>query len=213
MQKRTAEGCTNISLKRCFMGKVFCLIGPSSSGKDTVYREIMSVCADRLKKIVPYTTRPAREGEQDGVQYYFTDESAFQGFKASGRVIEDRCYDTFYGKWRYFTVDDGQIDIGGSSYLVIATIESYLMFRDYFGDECVVPVYIELDPGIRLQRALDRENRNKKPGYEEMCRRFLADSRDFSEAKISEAGIARRFNNSDLNSCVNEIVSYIDSRL
>ncbi len=51
---------------------------------------------------------------------------------------------------------------------------------------------IELDDGIRLQRALNRERTQAEPKYAEMCRRFLADSEDFSQEKIERAGISRR---------------------
>jgi len=68
---------------------------------------------------------------------------------------------------------------------------------------------IELDDGIRLQRALDRERKEEHPKYKEMCRRFLADCEDFSEEKIQEAGICRRFYNEDLEQCLTEIVAYI----
>ena len=72
---------------------------------------------------------------------------------------------------------------------------------------------IELDDGERLMRALDRERRQENPKYEEMCRRFLADSEDFSEEKIKEAGITKRFLNDDLERCIREITAYIGQNL
>ena len=83
------------------------------------------------------------------------------------------------------------------------------MFRAYFGDEQVLPVLVELDDGIRLQRALDRERKQKNPKYDEMCRRFLADSADFSEEKLREAGNPRSFSNDGLERCLEEIAAYI----
>lgn len=192
------------------MGKLFCIIGPSSSGKDTIYRKIMQARGSALGKVIPYTTRPIRDEEKDGVQYYFTDEAGFQKMKDSGRIIEDREYDSFYGLWRYFTADDGQIDLKEHSYLIIATLQSYQKFKEHFGSENIIPLYISLDPGIRLQRALDRERNQENPGYEEMCRRYLADSSDFSAENVKDAGIDRVFDNTELAKCVNEIVGYID---
>lgn len=195
------------------MGKLFCLIGPSSSGKDTIYKKIMQVRGSVLEKVIPYTTRPIRDGEKDGIQYYFKDENSFQKMKSSGGIIEDREYSSYYGIWRYFTADDGQIDLRCHSYLIIATIQSFRKFKDYFGNDNVLPLYISLDPGIRLQRALDREKDQESPMYEEMCRRFIADSSDFCEENIIEAGIKKSFDNIDLDHCVNEIIGYIDSCL
>ena len=68
---------------------------------------------------------------------------------------------------------------------------------------------IELDDGIRLQRALDREKAQDQPKYEEMCRRFLADAEDFSEERIRQAGIVKRFYNNDLEECLEEITGYL----
>ena len=72
---------------------------------------------------------------------------------------------------------------------------------------------LELDDGIRLKRALDREMHEERPRYQEMCRRFLADEEDFSEEKIREAGIGRRFVNDELGSCLGEIERYIAENL
>ena len=74
----------------------------------------------------------------------------------------------------------------------------------------MVPVYIEIEDGIRLERALARERSQKEPKYAEMCRRFLADSEDFSEENLRKAGIRRRFENVDLEQCMEEITAFID---
>ena len=195
------------------MGKIICLMGKSSTGKDTIFRELMRKEELHLKRIVPYTTRPVRAGEVQGKQYFFVDEEEFQNLKESGRVVEDRVYHTCHGLWRYFTVDDGRIDLKKDDYLVIGTLESFIKSREYFGEDKLIPVLIELDDGERLQRALDREKSQDHPKYEEMCRRFLADSEDFSEENIKRAGILKRFYNGDLESCITEITAYINEQL
>lgn len=195
------------------MGKIVYLMGKSSTGKDTIFKELLKEGTVALKTIVPYTTRPIRAGEQDGVEYFFTDEQGFQELTAQGKVIEERAYNTFHGLWRYFTVDDGQLALSKQNYIMIGTLEAYLKMREYFGEEKLLPVLIELDDGVRLQRALDREKMQESPKYEEMCRRFLADSVDFAEDKIVEAGIKRRFYNDDLGHCLAEIVEYINAEV
>ena len=165
-----------------------------------------------LKRIVPYTTRPIRIGEEEGVEYHFTDETGYLALQAGGKIIEARAYHTYHGIWRYFTVDDGQIT-EEDHYLIIGTLEAYAQMKRYFGREKMIPLLIELDDGVRLQRALDRERSQQNPRYEEMCRRFLADSEDFAEGKIREAGIDRRFVNDDLDRCLEEIKCYLGERL
>jgi len=156
-----------------------------------------------------YTTRPIREGEQDKKTYYFVTEAEFHQLKEAGSIIEDRAYDTVHGLWRYFTVDDGQIDLKKRNYLIIGVLQSYLSTRQYFGADQVIPIYIEVDDGIRLQRALDREKMPENQKYTELCRRFLADAADFSEEKIQAAGIEKRFINDNLENCIVEIEQFI----
>lgn len=191
------------------MGKIVCLMGKSSSGKDTIFRELLQEGTLGLQTIVPYTTRPIRTGEKDGVDYHYTDEAGFQKLLAAGKIIEARAYDTVHGLWRYFTVADNSIALDQYSYCLIGTLEAYVNIRDYFGADKVLPIYIEIDDGERLQRALSRERSQKEPKYEEMCRRFLADCRDFAEEKILAAGITVRFHNESLDSCLENIVQYI----
>ncbi|NLL80332.1 MAG: guanylate kinase [Clostridiales bacterium] len=194
------------------MGKIFYLMGKSSTGKDTIYSRLMEDEALRLCPVVMYTTRPIRAGEKEGVAYHFTDEAGLNAIRESGRLIELRAYDTCMGVWYYFTADDGQINLEENDYLIIGTLESYNKSKVYFGTEHLVPIYVELEDGERLQRALDRERLQEPPKYDELCRRFLADSEDFAEEKIKEAGIDRRFENNDLETCLQEIRAYVNSQ-
>ncbi len=92
---------------------------------------------------------------------------------------------------------------------MIGTLEAYEQIRAYFGAEHVCPIYVEVDDGVRLQRALDRERAQEQPKYAEMCRRFLADEQDFSEENLQKAEITKRFLNKDLDEVTQEIASYI----
>lgn len=190
------------------MGKIYYMMGKSSSGKDTLYREVIKRCP-KLGKVVPYTTRPAREGEQSGVQYHFVDEEELGRLEAEGKVIELRSYNTVHGIWKYFTVDDGQIDLYHHSYLMIGTLESYERMRKFYGAEHLFPIYIEVDDGERLARALKRERSQTDPKYKEMCRRFLADEEDFCEENLVRLGIDKRYENMDMEICLKKITEEI----
>jgi len=195
------------------MSRIVCLMGKSSSGKDTIYKNLLKCKDPILHKVVPYTTRPIRAGEKEGVEYHFTDEAGYKSLKQQGRIIEERSYETCYGLWRYFTVDDGSICPDEADYLVIGTLDAYMSFRRYYGDDKVLPVLVELDDGDRLARALGRERKQEHPKYEEMCRRFLADAKDFSPEKLREAGNPQGFYNDDLNRCLTEIQKYLKYHL
>ena len=190
------------------MGKIYCLMGKSATGKDTIYKKLL-VKAPELKTITTYTTRPMRSGERDGVEYFFTGEAGLNKLKEEGKVRECRTYDTVFGPWHFFTVDDGQIELKDNDYLVIITPEACIEFLRYFGEEKVVPLYITLPDGELLARALNRENSQETPHYDEMCRRYLADLKDFSEDNLKKAHIEKRFTNNDADKTVDEILAYI----
>ena len=163
------------------MGRIYYIMGKSSAGKDTLFREIRHRLPE-LRTVIPYTTRPIREGEENGREYHFVEESRLAELEAAGRVIEMRAYHTVHGVWKYFTVDDGQIDVRTADYLMIGTLESW---------------------------ALGRERMQKSPKYGEMCRRFLADEKDFAEENLYRLGITRRFINDDKEQCLEEIIEVI----
>lgn len=186
-------------------------MGKSASGKDTIYKKVKEQLPE-LKTIVIYTTRPIREGEQDGVEYFFVGNNRLQDLQEARKVIELREYNTVHGIWKYFTADDGQFD-QDEHLIAIGTLESYVQLKKYFGDDKLVPIYIEVEDGLRLERALSRERQQKEPKYEELCRRFLADAADFSVDKLEEAGITKKYLNIDMDKCINEIVLGIREKM
>lgn len=185
-------------------------MGKSGSGKDTIYKKLLEQETVRLQEIVLYTTRPIREGEIEGKTYHFITPEKLAELRDEGRVVEERCYHTVHGDWHYATVQDGSICPEKEDYLLIGTPESYCAMKAYFGEDVMAPLYVEVEDGLRLQRALERERAQKNPKYAEMCRRFLADAEDFSEEKLTAAGITARFINEDLAACVREIAGEIE---
>lgn len=190
------------------MAKIFCIMGKSSSGKDTIYRKLLKDKKLALKKIITYTSRPMRDGEKEGVQYFFRTKDEMDAFEKQSRLVEKRVYHTILGDWYYFTVDDGQVEKDGN-YVIITTLDQFAKIRDYWKKDCVLPIYIEVDDGERLKRALRREMSQEKPQYEEMCRRFLADNKDFSKENLEAAKVDRVFENRTLTETVETISSYI----
>ena len=91
-------------------GRIFCLLGPSASGKDSLFQAILKRQPIPLSTVISYTTRPKRGNETEGVEYFFRDIPGFVKMRDEGRIIEYRCYHTVMGDWYYYTADDGQID-------------------------------------------------------------------------------------------------------
>ena len=209
------------------MGKIFVVMGKTSSGKDTIYKNVLDAITlkkeEAPKTVVIYTTRPMRPGEVDGVEYFFVTEERLRELREQGKVIEERCFHTVHGPWYYFTVNDGQIDLERHSYLMINTLAGFERIRAYYDtvndttndaerkqeaeeDAVVVPIYIEADAKERLIRYINRESMQKAPNYSEVCRRFLADEADFAEEELLRLGITKRYFNRNLEKCCEEIV-------
>ncbi len=213
------------------MGKIFVIMGKTSSGKDTIYKKVLDSLTLNQGDAAPhtvviYTTRPMRPGETNGVEYFFATEEELQRLREQGKVIEERCFQTVHGPWYYFTVNDGQIDLKNHSYMMINTLAGFEMIRSYFdkakgtsgetaeaSDNIVIPVYIEADAKDRLLRYINRESMQKNPNYSEVCRRFLADEADFAEEELKRLGITRRYFNQDLDKCCKEIEQEIKAKL
>lgn len=188
---------------------LYVIMGKSSSGKDTIYRKLMEDNELKLNKIITYTTRPARAGEAEGNEYHFVDEAKMNEMDINGKIIEKRAYDTVYGVWNYFTADDENIKIDRDNYMVIGTLDSYEQLRAYYGEKKVMPIYIEVEDGERLARALEREREQDEPKYSEMCRRYLADEQDFNAERLEKLGIKRKYFNNDIQQCMSQIKEQI----
>ena len=151
------------------MNHLFYLIGKSASGKDAIYEFLLGNDALALKPLIPWTTRPIRAKERNGVEYHFTDEEGLRELERQGRVIEKRTYQTEHGPWTYFTVDDP--DQAADDRIGIGTLESFRKMCSFY-----------------------------PPGY----------VKDFSEEKLREAGIRKRFRNDGTRElCFGEIAAYI----
>ena len=196
------------------MSVIFFLMGKSATGKDGLGNLLLTDKSLSLEPVTMYTTRPMRAGEQNGREYFFVTRDELEDFRADGRVIEERVYHTVQGDWHYFTCADkilsDNVENGEKKYLVIGTLEAYTSYKDYFGTENVIPIYIEVRDDLRLIRSVERERENVSPDFKEVCRRFLADEEDFSPEKLAAAGVTKVFrNDGEIGECYGEIREFI----
>lgn len=193
------------------MGKIYIITGKSATGKDTLFKKLLENKEINLKTVVMYTTRPIRQGEIEGVEYHFVNEEGLKQLEKDNKVIEHRSYNTVHGVWHYFTVNDGQIDLKNYDYLMLGTVESIIQIGKYYGFDHVEPIYLEVADDERLFRSIRREQRQVKPNYAEICRRYLADEEDFSEENLKKLNLPRRYSNVDIHQCTTELISCIKS--
>ena len=192
--------------------KIVYIMGKSSSGKDTIFKKLKEKL--NFNTYIMYTTRPIREGEKEGITYHYISNEKMQRYiegKEKEKLIEYRTYQTVHGPWTYATIADEQFQ-SDKNMLMLGTLESYEKMKNVFKNE-LIPIYIEVEDGLRLERAIKREKQEKEPKYAELCRRFLADSKDFSEENLKKAGINKRFQNIDLEKCINEIEKEIQTNI
>lgn len=201
------------------MSNLIYIMGKSSSGKDTIYQKLVKRMDTNV--YVLYTTRPMRDGEQEGREYNFITREKYKELEENGKVIEARHYNVVNSEgnkdvWTYATIDDDQWKKEGD-FLTIGTPESFLSIKDYLEKHNenglkLLPVYIYIDEEERRERAIKRENEKAKPNFKEMERRLKADNIDFSVENLKKAGINEdyMFENDDLEECVDNIVNYIE---
>ena len=194
------------------MSVIFFLMGKSATGKDRLGHMLLDDKSLSLEPVTIYTTRPMRAGEENGREYFFVGLNDLERFRKEGRVIEERVYHTVQGDWHYFTCADDNLVSDDKKLLAIGTLEAYTSYKDYFGMENVIPLYIEVRDDLRLIRSVERERGNAVPDYREVCRRFLADEEDFSPEKLETAGVDRVFgNDGNPEECYGELKRYIAS--
>lgn len=181
--------------------KLIALCGKAGSGKDTILKKIIEI-NPQIHEVVSCTTRPPREGEKHGVNYYFLDNETFAKKMYNNEMLEA----TVFRDWCYGTslesLDKDKINIG------VFNPEGIDLLRDDPRVHMTV-FYIKASGKVRLQRQLNRET---EPDVDEIVRRYETDKHDFiwyDETKnphISDFIPLVNESKTDLIDCVNYIL-------
>lgn len=148
---------------------VVALMGKAGSGKDTLLHKLIETYPDRYHEIVSCTTRPPREGEVDGVNYYFLTIEEFTERLLNGDLLEA----TEFNNWHYgtlkSTLSEDKINIG------VFNPEGVITLSEDPSIDLII-WWIQAEDKTRLIRQLNRE---KNPDVDEIIRRFKTDKEDF----------------------------------
>lgn len=140
------------------MKKFTILVGKSASGKDTILQHILKI--SNYKPIVSTTSRPKRDNETEGVDYYFVSKDTFLDLIADDDLIEYRKYNTLVNNvsdtW-YYGIQKRELN-PSYNYITILDLKGARSFVNHYGaDNCEV-LYIYCDEEIRKERAKKRPN-------------------------------------------------------
>lgn len=151
--------------------KVIALFGKSASGKDTIQKAIIKYFPTMTHSIISCTTRPKRDYEEEGKDYYFLTTAQFAEKVLDGSMLEATEFnDWFYGA-PIEALQEDKVNIGVFN---PAGIEALLADTRIE----VLPIFIVASDKTRLLRSLNRE---AAPDCAEICRRYFTDDKDFSD--------------------------------
>lgn len=156
------------------MYNIIALIGEAGSGKDRTMKEVLAA-APYYHEIISCTTRPSREGEKHGVNYYYYSPEQFEYKIENNQMLEYTIFNDWYYGTDYEALDPYKINIGVFN---PAGVKSLLKRND-----CIVKVFwISTKDKTRLLRQLNRE---ENPNVKEIIRRYTTDKEDFSKIDFS----------------------------
>lgn len=151
------------------MYKIIALIGEAGAGKDTLMQYILKKYPQYFSEIISNTTRPMREGEVEGVNYYYLTPSEFRSKILNNEMLEATSFnDWFYGT-SYDSLHEDRLNIGVfNPDGVRALVHNPNVEVSVFKVSCLAKT--------RLLRQLTRE---KNPNVDEIIRRYTTDKKDF----------------------------------
>lgn len=175
--------------------KLIALFGKSGAGKNTIQNWMVSNLQD-THKLISYTTRPPRDNEIDNKDYHFISIKEFNYMKEKNLFLET----TEFRGWYYGTsieaLNKNKINIGVFNPSGVKNI-----LNNFQNQILVFPIEIWASDKTRLIRSLTRE---KNPDCLEICRRFLADEKDFNNIDFYSI----RYPNYDDNNAYTKSFSY-----
>jgi len=180
--------------------KIFCIIGKSASGKDSILKEILSDKRIKLTHLLEYTTRAKRPSEIEGVNYRFISKKDVDSLTSITKL--------YYNDNYYIIPYDEILKNKEDDYILITSIRGVLDLKTFFEKEIdtqIIPIYIDVPEDDLIERAIKREKLKGEEGnYSEVCRRFLADKKDFDWG-LKALGSYVSFLNDDVEKCVNKV--------
>jgi guanylate kinase len=149
-------------------GILFIVSAPSGAGKTTLVERLVEQ-TPHLRLSRSYTSRPARQGEVDGVDYNFVTREAFEAKRVAGEFLE--WADVFGNLYGTSAGDTERIRAAGEDIVLVIDVQGARKIRSQGVDACRIFV---MPPSAR---ALERRLRGRSKDSEQAIQRRLAVAR------------------------------------
>lgn len=176
-------------------GKIIVISAPSGTGKSTIINSILSTGEIDLRFSVSATNRPPREGETNGVNYYFFDTDHFRQLISGDAFVE---WEEVYGGRYYGTLKSEIERICNEGHNVILDIDvkGALNVKRLYSDRALT-IFIEPPSLAQLKERLIKRGTETK---ESLDQRLMKADYELSFAKEFDRIVI----NDDLEKAVNE---------
>lgn len=149
---------------------IIAIIGEAGTGKDYLVKQVVKKYKNKFHRIISYTTRPKRDNEEEGKDYYFTTQEHFLKMIENGSILEYTEFNGwYYGTHRQEFDDNTLISIGVFDPQGVRNLQkkgySVLVYKLCVPDK---------------ERLIRQLNREEDPDIEEIIRRYQTDKEDFA---------------------------------
>ena len=182
------------------MINILVISGKSASGKDLVVKKLVE---KGYSRIVRYTTRSKRKGEQQDIAYHFISDEEFKQKIEEGFFAEYKTYNTEFGVWYYGTALDDLENADDKSVIVLEP-QSYRDIKDELSDKNIICVYLYANNSTIKKRL---EHRGDNPN--EVIRRMESDNEDFKGFENEVDRIVYNNDDDKIDNVLSKILKYV----
>ena len=158
------------------MYKIVALIGEAGTGKDTIMQRVLAAAPSLFNEIISCTTRPIREGEKEGVNYYYLTDEEFLDKARKGLMLETTLFNNWYYGTSLDSLSETKTNIG------VFNPDGIRILLNEHKDIDLKVFRIKCSDKTRMLRQLNRED---NPNVDEIIRRYTTDKIDFENLNFN----------------------------
>lgn len=159
---------------------IFILFGKSGVGKSTVYKDLIKYKKYDLTPIVPYTTRPPRPDDIEGIDYHFINKDQFLEMMVDGDLFEATKFKVANGDTWYYGTPKADYKSKGDKIIIANPFNLKSILKNCRHNKIPAKaIYLYCQSKVSFRRLVDRDDDMK-----EASRRIDADKKDFTRKLI-----------------------------